>query len=265
MSILAELLEKYSFDNQKLVFAEHGKQKQPGVYTITFLNYNKVYVGSTGNLYGRYLAHLWHLNNNKHWNKCLQNTFNKDPEIKFFFLPTESREQAYEVEQELIDNYKPTGLLFNIATDARNSGVSYQHTEEAKKKIGDAHRGRKHSEETKHKVGIASRARMLGKPMPDWVKQKISIAHQGKVLSDETKKKLSIARIGVSKGPTPYSEEGWKRIKEHGQRTAKPVDIEGIIYSSITEASKILEIERNMIKDRIKSTSPRFSEWRYKY
>lgn len=264
MSILAELLEKYSFDNQKLVFAEQGKQKQPGVYTITFLNYNKVYVGSTGDLYSRYLAHLWHLNNNRHWNKHLQNVFNKDPEIKFFFLPTETREQAYEVEQELIDNYKPTGLLFNIATDARNSGISYQHTEEAKKKIGDSHRGRKLSCEHKEKIGIASQTRMLGKAMPDWVKQKISQAHQGKVLSDETKKKLSIVRTGVSKGPTPYSEDGWKRMKAQGQKTAKHVVIDGVEFDSQTAAARHFRIAVETVRDRLKSKSPKFEGWKHK-
>jgi group I intron endonuclease len=56
-----------------------------GIYKITNLNDNKVYVGSSINVTKRQYKHFWMLRNNKHDNLHLQNSFNKFGESSFLF------------------------------------------------------------------------------------------------------------------------------------------------------------------------------------
>lgn len=62
----------------------------------------------------------------------------------------------------------------------------YKTDEETKRKIGEAHKGKKHSDETKRKISEA----LKGKPT--WSK--------GKKLSEEHKRKLSEAHKCIHKG-----------------------------------------------------------------
>jgi len=70
-----------------------------------------------------------------------------------------------------------------------------KHSEETKRKIGLANRGRKretgwkHTEEAKRKMSLAQKGRIVS----DEAKKKISEGHIGKKASDETKRKMSIA------------------------------------------------------------------------
>ena len=56
-----------------------------GIYRITNEVDNKVYVGSSLNIKNREYKHFWLLRNNKHDNSFLQNSFNKNGELKFKF------------------------------------------------------------------------------------------------------------------------------------------------------------------------------------
>lgn len=92
------------------------------------------------------------------------------------------------------------GNCYNI-TDGGKGCEGIKHSEEAKKKMSDAKKGKKHSEEHK---------------------QKLSETHKGKQLrlgckhSEETKKKMSEARKGENNGMygKKHSEETKKKISE---------------------------------------------------
>lgn len=56
-----------------------------GIYKITNEVNNKVYVGSSLNIKNREYKHFWLLRNGKHDNSFLQNSFNKNSELKFKF------------------------------------------------------------------------------------------------------------------------------------------------------------------------------------
>lgn len=60
--------------------------RKRGVYLITNLENNKIYVGSTINSFKeRWMAHIQKLRSNKHSNQYLQSSFNKYGENKFKF------------------------------------------------------------------------------------------------------------------------------------------------------------------------------------
>jgi len=70
------------------------------------------------------------------------------------------------------------------------------HTEEAKKKIGDASRGRKASDETKKKLSLSKmgdKNPQYGKPMTDKCRAALLASRKGKPTSEATKKKMSEA------------------------------------------------------------------------
>ena len=61
-----------------------------------------------------------------------------------------------------------------------------QHTEEAKRKMSEAHLGRKLSEETKRKMSLANK----GKVIPTEQRRRMSESHRGHPVSVETRRKM---------------------------------------------------------------------------
>ena len=78
-------------------------------------------------------------------------------------------------------------------------------SEETKKKISDAHKGKHHSAESKKKMSDARK----GKHISEEIKKKLSEARKGKQFSEEHKKKLSEAKKGKHR-----SDETKKKIGE---------------------------------------------------
>jgi hypothetical protein len=78
------------------------------------------------------------------------------------------------------------------------TGSFAERTEEWKRKIGEANKGKTHSEETKRKLSEASKGNQncKGKTLSDETKAKMSEAHKGKTHSEETKRKMSEAHKG---------------------------------------------------------------------
>ena len=95
---------------------------------------------------------------------------------------------------------------YNI-TDG-GEGRSGPMSEEAKKKISEARKGKKLSEEARKKISEAHK----GKKLSEEARKKVSEANKGKKLSEETRKKLSEANKG--KKHSPMSEETRKKLSE---------------------------------------------------
>ena len=60
-----------------------------GIYKIENLVNEKVYIGQAVNISRRWNEHKFHLKNNNHFNKHLQNAWNKYGEKNFKFEPIE--------------------------------------------------------------------------------------------------------------------------------------------------------------------------------
>ena len=121
-------------------------------------------------------------------------------------IPTDTRDEAYVVEQTLIDQLKETGLLLNVALDARSPGKGVGISEEGKRKLSLAAAGRKISEE--HKA-------------------RLSEVHRGKEISPEHRAALSDAHKGVPKAP--------EHVAKVAQAHFKKVVCDGVEYASVKE------------------------------
>jgi group I intron endonuclease len=130
-------------------FLQH-KSIISGVYKISCLRNNKIYIGSTQNIIKRSLVHFRTLRDNKHRNKHLQNAFNLYGWTKFTIAILEicSIDSLKDREQYWIDYYKAYDRNFGFnQTKASNSPLGYKHTIEAKQKMSKAKKGKKQPED----------------------------------------------------------------------------------------------------------------------
>jgi group I intron endonuclease len=196
-----------------------------GTYELTHVATQKVYVGSTTNIYSRCVEHMSRLAKGTRHNQDMQDAYNQSPffELSFTPAPLEHRELLIQGEQNLIDLYKDSGFLLNRSTDAEVSARGYARTEEHLSKLIEGNLGRAKSPEEREK-------HRLGK--------------LGKKLSDETKEKISQARTGKPR--------------------YRAIEIEEKSYPSIVSAARELDISPKAIAVRLKSNNPAFEHWQYK-
>ena len=197
-----------------------SKKRISGIYKITNIKNNKVYIGSSINMHERKLDHLSALKRGTHGNICLQRAYNKYGIDSFCFEVIEiihvekSNSELLSREQFWLDTYmayddkygynilkiveKPP--MFGRKHTEQTKEIIRKHranqtiimTEETKKKIADSNRGRKMSNEFKQKC----RENNIGKKHSDETKKKISLSNTGKKMSPESIEKLRLSNIG---------------------------------------------------------------------
>ena len=161
--------------------------KGPGLYLLGIQGCKKAYVGSTVNLHNRARQHEGDLKNGVHGNKHLQAAFNKHRgEVLFMPVPVEPGEDTLKLEQELLDEFHPTGVLMNICKDVSAPTRGMKRSEEAIEKSRQAMTGRKHSEETLQKLREIAKARGMPRSVIEAgvaarVGKKLSLEHVEKV------------------------------------------------------------------------------------
>jgi len=144
--------------------------KTIGIYIITNIKNNKIYVGSTKNFERRFYYHINYLKNNKHSNQHLQYAFNLDGEKSFVYSLLEKCE-----DENLVEREEYYINLLN-ACDAK-----FGYNINSKGDRPPSWLGKHHKEETKEKIRNAN----IGKVCSDYVKEIASKTHKGKKLSDE--------------------------------------------------------------------------------
>jgi hypothetical protein len=108
------------------------------------------------------------------------------------FLPTETVEEAWQLEVELIASFRLDGAsLLNIASGGRGA-MNAPITDEMRESLRRGHVGRVTSAE--HRAAI-SRA-LAGRTLSDKMKQRISETLQGRKLSEEHRRAISDGQMG---------------------------------------------------------------------
>lgn len=146
-----------------------------GIYKITCLADDKIYIGSAVNLRKRWINHKSSLNTGNHRNNYLQKAWNKYGELCFTIEILELCERSVAIEREqyyldLLQPYKERG--FNLATHAGLSTLGRVHSPETRAKLG-GNKGRKFSAETKARVSAAG----LGRITSEETRAKISMSN----------------------------------------------------------------------------------------
>lgn len=170
-----------------------GVFMKSGIYRIVCIFGGRVYVGSSQNIDKRWKEHKRNLQANKHPNVYLQRSYNLYGIEAFTFEIIEecTPEQLIAREQFYLDIVFNFGNTFNIVVKAK-SRLGTKHTEETKRKISEAKKGkggRKLSVEHKQKLLEAN----LGRVHTEDRKRKNSEGQKGRKLSVETRQRMSEA------------------------------------------------------------------------
>jgi len=108
-------------------------------------------------------------------------------------------------------------------------------SEETKRKISEANKGRIVSPETRIKIGVKHK----GKIISENTRQKLSLANLGKKLSEETKRKISLSNKG--KTCKPWNEISRNKLSESLKKyyNIHPKQSDGPLHGSIRAASRL--------------------------
>lgn len=180
------------------------------VYKISNIKNGKFYIGSTVEPKKRQNNHFTALRYNKHYNKKLQNSWNKygEDSFKFEIIEISDEINILKREQYYIDILNPN---YNICPIAYST-LGRKATKETKIKMSKAQTGRKQTEEAKLKV---------------------SMAHKGRIHSEDYKKNISNRQ---KKKVLQYDLDG-NFIKEWNSGLEAKEKYNGV-YSALNNRSK---------------------------
>ena len=153
--------------------------KVSGIYKITCIPNNKIYIGSSKNILNRFNTHIRTLKNNTHRNPHLQSAWNLHSEFNFKFEVIEcvDKDKLILKEQFYMDQLKAYDREYGFNNCSKaDRPTGYKHTEENKKIMSLKKKGIKQSLET-----IEKRVAVLkGKRHTEETKLKISNKNSGK-------------------------------------------------------------------------------------
>jgi group I intron endonuclease len=222
-------------------------------YTLTHIPSGRFYIGSTRNLHRRIVDHRYKLDSGTHYNSKLQRVYTNWNDIEISHSYCETPDEAVSKEQSMLDRYSEDPLCCNIHFKA-SKGPEY--SAESRAKLSTIQTGRVISQETRDRQSVVRTGRTIVYTEEGLknLKQKLS----NRVFSDEHKAKISAAKKGV-----PKSEEDRIRLRQMGQRTSRPVSINGVVYNSVLGASNEVKVDQATVRRRALSTSEQYVNWFY--
>lgn len=262
--------------------------KTIGAYLLTDKKTGKFYVGSSGELKKRLKRHFTELEKKIHHNPRLQKLWSEGAEIVTTVLPTDTREEAYLLEQDVISKFKDSDKMLNISlgvsggdnltrNDNREEIIKKIKTGLSKRmvSISPEHRkilfgrsgekngmwGRKHSAETKKKISEKVRA----KPIKRGYKQNLT-PEQRAALSARASARVGELNTFYGKTHSAKTREMIsKKLKSLNltPSNVRKVVIEDREYVSLTEASRQLNLSPSLIIYRIRSDKEIYSNYHY--
>ena len=165
-----------------------------GIYIIKNKINDKVYIGSSVDIFKRWAGHKSYLNKQKHINIYLQRAWNKHGEESFEFIVVEEVEKATDLvprEQYWIDIKKSAEEGYNIKKRA-DSRLGLKLSEEAKKKISEKNMGHIVTEETRKKIAMAQKGMIHSQSHLDELHRN----WKGRKHTEESRLKMSLSRMG---------------------------------------------------------------------
>jgi group I intron endonuclease len=196
-----------------------------GIYVIENIINNKLYIGQAKDINDRWKTHIWKLNNNRHYNRYLQNAWNKYGEscFKFTIIRECDESELNVLEIYYIDEYKSFCKENGYNLTYGGEGTSgHTLSEETKIRIGSFHKGKEISQKQRDSL----REQFTGEGNPFY----------GKEHSEETKRKISEAR------KVNGNSKGGKNIK------AKKVICDYITYDCAGDCADFYNIKSSTLR-----------------
>lgn len=240
--------------------ASFAHLRKPACYLIENINDGTTYVGSTKDIADRVRKHRYMLINGNHSNKKLQEHFDEATDKEVFIVYAAiypNKEEAVEREQLILDEGYGHPCLLNIAYDARNpfSGTD-------KRLISD--KLKLHNSQPHIREKTAARTRELWKN--DTIRNKI-LSKIGEKITVDGVEYLSVREASRKTGFSVEAirnalKEGAVNSREIGRQKRK-ISADGVIFESLTVASKAYGIKDNTMHYRVNSTRPQWINFFY--
>lgn len=257
-----------------------------GVYVLTDVKSKRFYVGSSGDVKKRLKRHIYDLNRNNHHCSELQELWWKNKSLTTSIFPTETREEAYDLEKDIISRFSESTLMLNVGLGVKGGDnlSRNKNRDEIILKMKNSIKERMQlltPEDRKILFGLSGNKNgMFNKQHTEITRLKMSKAHEGRSYksgwkqSDETKKTLSEFAKKRTGELNPFfnkthSDETKKRIseKKKSQNLLPPntrkVKIEDKVFESLTEASRQLGVSPALILYKIRSVKEKYSNYCY--
>jgi group I intron endonuclease len=264
--------------------------KVTGVYTLTDSRTGKFYVGSTSDIAKRAHRHFKELRENRHHCIPFQKLWNSGKvNLVLSEFPTETREEAYLLEQDIIDRHQDSQLLLNVGLGVRGGDNLSRNPnrEDILARIKESLIERlEHMTPIERRLmygKFAERNGMWGRTHTPEARAKMSSANlgitrrSGFTLTEEHRKMISDyakTRTG-EKNPffdKHHSDETKRRLSEQGKlrasegfipANARKVKVDDTVYVSLTEASRQLGIAPALMVYRLQSDKEKYSNYQY--
>lgn len=224
------------------------------IYKIQNKINNKTYIGKSSDVYTRWHNHKNKLKSGSHENPYLQNAWNKYGAENFLFEILEISENPDKLpvlESYWISYLDSLDRQFGYNIENVNPNT-FQKTvsEETRRKLSLAGKGRTHSDATKRKMSDAlmGNTRWLGKHHTDDTKNKMSKAQKGKIISE--RQRLLLSRANKNK---IFSTEHRKNISQGNKKIYIIIDNDNnlLIFKGLHEFCKSKKLRQSSVSDLI--------------
>lgn len=277
-----------------------------GVYRLIHTETGHYYIGSTIHLHRRLIKHLGDLRHDRSLPKRMRQCFKQSSRFDLQFMEYEIIEDIEELrknlqaaETKLLQEHVGKSLCLNVAIDARRSALGRIVSDETKKKLSLANKGKKLPADqreaaiarmlkyAKDPEMIKARAeRLRGRKLTSSTKMKMSIARKGRKITDEHKKNISSSNKGKVRTPEQRAEksasmlgrklseetkakmrarhvcpEHKEKMQEIYKRTSRSVMVNGTVYSSTNKARLGEGISSPTLYKRLRS--PDYPNYKY--
>lgn len=175
-----------------------------GIYKITNLSNNKVYIGQSDRLNEREREHFYRLGRNEHHNDHLQKSYNKHGKSNFIFEEIEITDDLDNREIYWINEYGGinSNLNYNMKDPLTMQWSDYIKVKQSKSTTGknNSNYGRKWTQEQKNDLSLKRKGitleNRIGKDKADLAKEKMSKSQIGRKHPEEVKNKIRKANVG---------------------------------------------------------------------
>lgn len=257
-----------------------------GVYILFDKKSGYFYIGSSENMSKRVQRHFRDLKSRKHHNSRLQKIFDAGSDFLPIYQTVEEREDAYYIEQTIIDANKNNPLMVNIGSsviggdnmtrnpdrvsiierikDSVNKKMKSLSNDDRKTiwgRVGclNGMYGKKHSQHSIDRM----REKRMGNTHAKGSKRSFS---QRQRLSDLAKERTGCknpfyGRTHTNESRTLISEK--LRAMQIVPTNRRRIVIDGVIYESVTTAAKTLNVSLATILYRISSHTDRYKGYTY--
>ena len=200
----------------------------------------------------------------KRINQKCRRLFNLPPKGRRIFLKQNlTEEEAFRHEKYMIAVFGRkdlgTGILRNF-TNGGEGASGIKCSEQSRKKMSEAKRGKTLPEETKRKMSESHK----GGTASEESRKKMSESRKGKTLPEETRKKMSLSKKGKKWGY--HSEEAKERIIQRHYKIWKFICPTGETveeYTTLSEFCRKYSLDRVRLGKLTKEKIKQYKGWRF--